>query len=341
MNQYLSCFVLTFLSFAPMFAMTANAVERYTAVDVTPAGGSGCRADAVNSKGQVVGLFTDPASGQQRGFITGPAGVGATVVGTLGGTHSRVQGINDRGQSVGQAAIAGDATDHAILVEVGSSQPIDLGTFGGEFSYATTIDNRGHILGGAMQPDGQFVGFDTSGKNLRLRPLALGMTPMAIGPNAVIAGFIWQPGLAISVITGEDARGIQHLASLGGNFTEAYGMNSELEVVGIANNESDTASHAFVTDENGENLRDLGIPGVYNQAQKINSSGTIVGGFTPEWGTPVHALVANKWSGRWNDLNHLVVIPTGDYLDIALGINNRGQIAASSQGGRCYLLTPQ
>ena len=117
-------------------------------------------------------------------------------------------------------------------------------------------------------------------------------------------------------------------------------MNRQLEVVGVANNADGSLVHAFVTDENGRNLRDLGIPGVYNQAQKINSSGIIVGWYTRDWSVPVHAFVANKWNGRWSDLNPLVQLPGGDYLATAPGINSLGQVAANSQGGRCFLLTP-
>lgn len=320
----------------PLHAMAAAG---YSALDITPPGMSACSPGAVNAQGQVAGHARLDSLGVQRGFVTGPGGVGARLIGTLGGSHSYVSGLNDRGQAVGQASVVGDAFQQAILVEDGATKPTPIGQPAAS-GYASAVSPKGRVVGGAQDPsDRLYHAFITRGGRLTPRQLDAGLTPTAVLSDGTMAVTVDQGTAMRAAITGPDASGLTLLGTLGGNNTFALGMNRSRVAVGFASNAGESRTQAFVTDPGGANLRALGLPGVYSLAQSINAQGKVVGFYTIDWTDGMHAYVA-KVDGTWKALDSLVTLPSGVALQQAWSINDAGQISARGTDGRCYLLTP-
>lgn len=310
----------------------------YTALDVTPADTSDCRPWGLNASGQVVGSTVLAESGQTRGFVTGPAGAGARLIGTLGGSSSTLGKINDRGQAVGQAALPGDNDAQAILVEAGATAPTPIGALG-QSGVAYALNKKGRVVGSMFDPSDRFYhAYITSGRQYEPRLGGAWQVPAAVLADGTVAGTVdlgtaWRP-----YITGPDASGMTLLDTLGGMITLAYAMNKDRVVVGFATNADNSWRHAFVTDPGGSGLRDLGLPARYSAAHDINKHGKIVGYLNLE-GTGNTAFVANR-DGSWKILDSLVTLPGGASLTVGEGINDLGQIVAQSSDQRCYLLTP-
>jgi len=318
---------------------TAFAATKYSALDITPAGTTGCTAWAINARAQVVGSATLAQGQGTRGFITGPNGNNPKLIGTLGGNSSQLMGLNDLGQAVGDATLA-DGTTHAILVEPDGTSAIDIGTLGGNYSTATAINAKGRIIGQTTKAGSdRLFGFVTSGASHKMAELGPDMYPRAINAKGVVAGSILGENKVDGFITGPGADGLTLLGTLGGTATWAWGLNKSGMVVGLSARDDQISNPAFVTDAGGGNLRSLGIPGPLSLAMSINNQGRIVGYYDLDFGGPSRAFIARA-TGGYKDLNTQVSLPGGAQLSTAASINDKGQIAAHADNKRCYLLTP-
>jgi probable HAF family extracellular repeat protein len=77
------------------------------------------------------------------------------------------------------------------------------------------------------------------------------------------------------------------------------------------------------------------LGGNESQADAIDGSGLIVG-WSRDAGGERHAFL---WvSGRMVDLNSLVSVGPGVWLEEATGINSAGQIVANGSNGHAYLI---
>ena len=132
-----------------------------------------------------------------------------TDLGTLGGTSSYAVGINNEGWVTGEANLPGDHTGHAALWRRGEKGK-DLGTLCGPNSavYWPVKDDIGLITGVS----------DTSNKD------PLGEDFCAYGTGLICRGFVWYQGLMFPFPT------------LGGNNSQATGVNNRGQVVGYAEN---------------------------------------------------------------------------------------------------------
>ena len=118
----------------------------------------------------------------------------------------------------------------------------------------------------------------------------------------------------------------------------AIAINDLGQVTGYAQTDAGT-THAFLwsTTTGMQDLGALGTGGAdHSEAWAVNNAGVVVG----KTGTPtgVHAFVWTPERGMV-DLNTLVPPGTG-LLDLAQGINDSGEIAATTTGLRALLLTP-
>jgi len=293
-------------------------------VDLGTFGGHESLSQAVNDRGQVVGIalntIPDPISPigfvgtQMRAFLW-EKGV-MQDLGTLGGPDAWARYINNGTQIAGvsftNSAInpeTGQPTTHAFLWQHGEMR--DLGTLGGTFSEPFGLNNRGQVVGQS---------------NVRGDPGCNG----SVDP-CVKHAFFWERG------------SLKDIGTLGGSYSEALGVNESGEVVGLAGTQNDQANPGFVwkagvmTDLGALTGDDCSI------ARAINSWGQIVGTSYPcATGSENAALWDN---GAVINLNRFV--PPGSDLHLTgddAYINDRGEIAGTAlrpNGDvRAFLLIP-
>jgi probable HAF family extracellular repeat protein len=130
------------------------------------------------------------------------------------------------------------------------------------------------------------------------------------------------------------------LGTLGGSFSEGFGINSAGNVTGQSLVTGDSAAHAFLW--NGASMQDLGtLGGTYSYGYGINNSANVVGESGVTGNSTSHAFL---WNGATMlDLNGFVTNIGGWELIEAYGINDSGQITGyGTIGGQthAFLLTP-
>jgi probable HAF family extracellular repeat protein len=108
--------------------------------------------NAINNRGEIVGLSYLPGDLSERPFLW-TRKFGIRDLGTLGGTHGRADAINDAGEVVGTAATENDKSIRAFLWKRDTGM-IDLGTVDGDgCSSAYAINSRGQVVGESLACD--------------------------------------------------------------------------------------------------------------------------------------------------------------------------------------------
>jgi probable HAF family extracellular repeat protein len=234
-------------------------------------------------------------------------------------------GVTNRGWVSGDSFLAGGQTEHAFVWRDGVMT--DLGTLGGPNSSVgfPIKDNRGLIVGGAQgsQIDplkeywGVAYGCNTS-------------SGICDGYKHLQFGFLWQNGV------------MTKLPTLGGNNSDAGGVNNRGQVAGIAETATMDGRCAYpqvlaykaVVYEPGGGVHELPtLPGdVAAEALAINDHGDVVG-FSGNCGVPdafsslglaVHAVL-------WRNGAVYALSGLGGVMNnTAFAINNAGQIAGIS-----------
>jgi probable HAF family extracellular repeat protein len=290
----------------------------------TLGGGYEAIANAVNSRGQVIGQTTntipDPFSQAFDQSIGVPYQTRAFLwqngemrdLGTLGGPDAAATVMNERGQIAGASYINSTAnpnngpdcssdvpTVHPFLWQNGKM--IDLGSLGGACGGASAINNQGQIAGGSTLPGDQ-----------ENHPT------------------LWDHGT------------LTDLGTFGGSFGYTSWINEKGAVVGTASYPGDAVQHAALWKKGMRT--DLGsLPGYEcSFAYFINASDQIVGGsFACDGSTNAATLWQN---GSSVDLNTLIPANAALHLDVALDINDHGEIAgqgSTSNGDiHAFLLIP-
>jgi probable HAF family extracellular repeat protein len=256
-------------------AEASAAIALYSITDLGTLGGSFSRANAINSRGQIVGgsynRTPDPTiagSNEVRAVLWDRGR--KTDLGTLGGPDANqingnvtgASGINDSGQVVGGATYnaeidpacnsdaqqAGEACNHAFLWARG--QLTFLGTLGGvtdmgnSFSLANAINDRGQIVGAS------FV-----------------KTPDPNNPGKPqVHAFLWARGK------------MTELGALPGQlstYSQAFAINDRGQVVGESGFR-DAEGHPFIWSKGV--MTDIGTQGgPTGCAQASNNEGQVVG----------------------------------------------------------------
>jgi probable HAF family extracellular repeat protein len=272
----------------------------------TLGGGFEAIANAVNSRGQVVGMTTntipDPFSVAFDGNIGVPYQTRAFLwqngemqdLGTLGGPDAAATVVNERGQIAGNSYINSTANPTGCEANIPAQHPflwdkgkmIDLGSLGGNCAATSAINNRGQVAAGSTLPG-----------DLEFHPA------------------LWDHGT------------LTDLGTFGGTFGYTNWINEKGAVVGAANFPGDTIGHAALWKKGV--MTDLGtLPGYgCSSAQWINSSDQIVGSSSACDGS---TNAATLWhNGSMVDLNTLISSNSTLHLDVAFDVNDRGEIAVN------------
>jgi probable HAF family extracellular repeat protein len=282
---------------------------------------------ALNNAGQVVGTAFNGIN--DAGHATLYSGGKLTDLGIFDATA-----INNSGQVVG----INYSTEHAVQYSGGVTK--DLGTFGGWFGTASGINDAGQIVGGngtlavlysggVAKSLGSLAGgsgsSDAAGINASGLVVGTSDTSMPPDPSNALHAVLFTPTLA------------KDLGTLGGKASYGYAINASGQAVGKAQTASGEFHPFLYSGGVMKDLGSLGGTGLWSTAHGINASGQVVGdSYTA--GNVQHAFLYS--GGKLTDLNGLLPPGYGITLVSAVGINDRGQIAALSAGGRAYLLTP-
>jgi probable HAF family extracellular repeat protein len=308
-----------------------------------------------------------------NGFIdplTGLPEISATLwqegsvidLGTFGGHNGGAFAVNNRGQVVGGAATPladpfpssfflpfGVQQSRAFLWQNGSKE--DLGTLGGPDAIAVLINDRGQVAGLSyidsnvnpttgiptihpfLWENGEMKDLGTIGGTL-VFPNHLNESGELVGGMTTARDTMTHPFLW-------DGKKLRDLGTLGGANGAANWVNDAGTVVGQAQDESED-SRAFLWKDGV--MSDLGVAAgdQCSIAYAINASGQIVGSSDDCSGNATNALLWDR--GELINLNAFVPAGSGVQLTAALGINNRGELAAQGvlpNGDlHAFLLTP-
>jgi probable HAF family extracellular repeat protein len=268
-------------------------------------GGKTSSAQAINSRGQIVGSSTT-ARGTSHAFLWQSGRM--RDLGTLGGKQSSALDINDNGQVIGSSTTASGAL-HGFLWQKG--RMVDIGTLGGTESRADAINNRGQIVGSSTVAPGP----DPNNPSEDPDP----------GPS--MHPFLWQNGRKID------------LGSLPGRpVSVGVAINDRGDITGVASWRASTGNAAMNPEykaflwHNGKliALPDFGLDD-YVDVWAINDLRQVVGTCAVEsdGGTLFHPVL---WSnGRIIDLSPRDQTGATLFDGKALSINARGQVAGNGR----------
>lgn len=265
-------------------------------------GGTGSFADAINSKGLIVGIadVPDPVIGHRGDAALWTHGQ-IIDLGSLGGPFAAPNDINNREQIVGGGLntipdtfgglgpfLGGTTQTRALLWQNRTMQ--DLGTLGGNDAFAIFVNERGQIAGNSYTNS----------------------IPNPETGIPTVHPFVWENGLMVD------------LGTLGGGlYAVANRLNGRGQVAGTSDVTRDqTVQHAFLW-ERGQ-LQDLGtFGGDLSFGNWLDEAGGVVGGAT----TDDLLFRAFRWkNGHMTNLGSL----NGDQCSVAFGGNSKGQVVGNS-----------
>jgi probable HAF family extracellular repeat protein len=276
----------------------------------TLGGGYESVANAVNSRGQVVGQTTntipDPFSQAFDGILGVPYQTRAFVwqhgvmqdLGTLGGTDAAAYLINERGQIAGNSYISSTPNATGCEANVPAQHPFlwdkgkmtDLGSLGGNCAGISAINNQGQVAAGSTLPgDADFHAALWDNGTLT----DLGTLPGNLGYTDGFTNWINERGAVVGA----------------GYAPGAPGLYAALWKDGMMTVLASLPSYPF------------------SNATFNNSIDQIVG---EAWSTDFSTTTAILWqNGSVVDLNTMISPNSTLHLDAALEINDRGEIAVN------------
>lgn len=323
----------------PGVAVTAQApVALYQVTDIGTVPGLGdVQAYALSEDGQVTGTITQTPGATAAYHLFLWSGGVLKDLGALGSQGADGKGINSAGQIAGHTASSGGYK--TFLWSNGKVTNIVS-----KMSHAWAINQVGQVAGessGApwIWQGGRLTSLPTFGKGLGCSPKAINA-----GGNCAGSATVLGPGTSYNRAALWAGGRVSELGTLGGDHSEALGMNDANVIVGDAYTPTRELHAAlFVRGE----VRDLGtLPGSPSgsYAKDINNSNVAVGFARVPDASPagfkVRAVIWRDSDGDGlpdaagiQDLNNLVdtAVMDGWELFAARAINDNGQILCAGQ----------
>jgi probable HAF family extracellular repeat protein len=316
-----------------------------------PSGTTGIQGGGINSRGDVVGRFSDD-NYAVHGFLRSPAGNYTNFDAPNGVGNTFANGINDRGQIVGSFGDLSDLGFHGFLRSrdgeyTNFDDPNGVGS-----TFANGINNQGKIVGyyvvyssqgfgtqhGFLRSDGQYTNIDY--------PNAVGSGAQGMNDRGQIVGFY--------VINPNSQFGEHGFLLSGGQYTTlddpnavlgaiATGINDRGQIVGYYFDANDFA-HGFLLSDGQYTTVDVPnspdtLPFGINDSGKISGQSDF-GVFlaTPQDGGVAHgdpglkgsSLVASQANGG----NPNVFLADADLTDATLTSNQEIYVAGGSGANR-------
>jgi probable HAF family extracellular repeat protein len=322
-------------------AATATTSFYYDVTDLgTLPGDTGSTAYSINEAGQIVGSSYNTTTGAGHVFLWQSGNMAPLL--NLGTKNSIAWSINNKSQIVGEFTTS-TGSRHAFLWQ--NDTLSDLGTLAGYTnSIAYSINERGQVTGYAYNGIGNgsrqaFLWQQNSGMK-KLKSLSSNDS-LAYGINnrGQVVGGSRISTEAAHIVLWQNYK-INDLGTFNGKSSSGHNINNRGQIVGSS---TDINTERCFWLQNST-IKDLGTIMGYNRTRPIdiNDAGTIVGFSFNGYNIPDgHAFVGNKI--RIRDLNSLLPANSGWVLNVALGINNNGQIVGGGTLNgqrRAFLLTP-
>lgn len=310
--------------------LPAHALPRYSVFDLGGLlGGGPSEGRQINESGQVIGTW-----GSGQSFLYTP-GAGATDVATLlgaaAGTPSQANGLNNLGQVAGSID-----SDGGFIYRPGSgTEPVNA-----PLGSPWRLNDAGQYIGAGYDGDHGFTYRVTPGTGAEELPLHVISDLNASGQ---VSGYQASPDTGANQAARADAGGATLLGTLGGNWSEARGLNGAGDAVGMAGTAAGEA-HAFrYTDAGGmEDLDTLGFSGpeYYSAANAINDNGWVVGEYRRSYSEYVRPFLTDG-TGMVN-VNQLLDASGAGWTILEVSdINNAGQMVGMGLFGgqtRAFIL---
>jgi probable HAF family extracellular repeat protein len=342
---------------AAALALPGTAATSYTITDLgTPPNLAGSYVNSynggpmINNLRHVAGFANDYGNpnaftGDSSFLWTGPGEI-EFLPGLPGTTDTMAFAINDRDQVVGYSGF-GYATGSAVLWEDGVVSELE-GPGGAYIGYtAVSINNAGTVIGFGTTPNfGLISAFVWHDQKIRLLPpLESGdilTQASAVNDKGQIVGAAGPNWWANYFAVLWDHEKIINLGTLGGLASFANAINNSGQIVGLAQIAGASGDWHAAAWQRGA-ITDLGNLGSdpFGQATCINNRGQIVGYSSQSDLSTPHPLLWRE--GSMTELQTLIPTDSGWVLQMANGINDRGQIAGwglHNGAYRAFVLTP-
>jgi len=309
-----------------------SSLPRYEITDLGTVGGKNSHPEAMNDKGQVVGVSDYITEFAHDHAFFWDRKSGMVDLGTFGGTESRAFAINNNGQVVGWSETSsGDM--HAFLWDNVSGM-IDLGTLGGSESLASAINNAGQVVGVSDTAGGErhaFIWNSTNGMT-DLGPVGRPGSPAINDAGQVVGSLKDVNGTLLHVFLWDSGTGkMTDLGTLSDDWIEGFVINDSGQVIIGWTRISDDEWRSFFWDINRDMI-DLGtLGGSISFADDINKYGQVVGWSYEKKQRERRAFIWDRVNGMVN-LGTLSVFNGGALSDnnsMADAINDSGQVVGS------------